>query len=86
MRKKEKDWTENPRTHRSNSSPMFNFLEDKITELINDSAFDLVRGEEGHRTVARLILAHLAHKFGMKPSLSLKGMEAAGGIRHELLR
>ena len=75
----DKNWTVDPKTHRYNSSSIFNFLEEKITEIINESAFDLVSGENGHRSVAGLILANLAHKYGMKPSFSLEEMKKAEG-------
>lgn len=59
------DWTVDPASGRSNSSDEFEGLCRAVERLIRDSAHDLISGDAG--TVARLIMAQLAHKHGLGP-------------------
>lgn len=61
----EVDWTVDPETKRSNSSPEFTNLVSEISRLIKDSAHGLLNGQV--EKAARLILAQLAHKHGLAP-------------------
>lgn len=61
----EHDWTVDPATRRSNSSPRFRELVDAVAALIRNSAHDIVRGRL--ESVAGLIVAQLAHKHGLAP-------------------
>lgn len=61
-----RDWTIDPNSHRSNSHPLFVYLVQQIECLIRTSAHDLIAGRTD--TVAGLILAHLAHKYGLVPT------------------
>lgn len=60
------DWTVDPRTGRSNSSPEFERLCFEVERLIRASAFDLIGGRADQ--VARLIMARLAHEHGLRPA------------------
>lgn len=62
------DWTRNS-DGRSNSSNRFLFLVSEVERLIRNSAHDIVGGHI--ESVARLIMAQLAHKHGMRPSEEL---------------
>lgn len=64
--KTERDWTVDPETGRSNSSSEFNHMVFVVGEMIRDSAHSLLRGDT--ETVARSIMATLAHKYGLTPS------------------
>jgi len=59
------DWTVDPQTNRSNSSPEFYALQVAIAEIILNGAHDLLAGHT--ETVAGIILARLAHKHGLRP-------------------
>ena len=59
------DWTVDPTTGRSNSSPEFLRLVAEITNLINGEAANLMTGKA--EDTAILILAQLAHKHGLAP-------------------
>lgn len=59
------DWTINEATGRSNSSELFEKLIDAVDLLIQHSAHDLIKGNS--HTTAGLIMAHLAHKYGLRP-------------------
>lgn len=59
------DWTADPSTGRSNSSPLFLELRDEVGRLIRDDAYTLIRG--GATATAGVILAQLAHKHGFGP-------------------
>ena len=69
----ELDWTINLDTGKSNSSDEFIFLCNVIERLIRDDAYMLISGR-ADRT-AGLIMAQLAHKYGMIPSKSLKELQ-----------
>jgi hypothetical protein len=58
-------WDVDPQTGRSNSSPAFQLLKGHIGDVIQHSAFDLLR--HGPHYVAGLILAKLVHVEGMRP-------------------
>jgi len=68
MTQKEYDWTVDPITHRSNSSPFFHFMTERVNEIILNSARDIVNGRTKH--LAGLILAQLTHKYGFVPTRS----------------
>ena len=55
------DWTVDPVSHCSNSSPVFLELTRVITQLIRDEAYALIHGRTEH--AAGLILAQLAHRY-----------------------
>lgn len=57
------DWTANDGS--ANSSPIFLALSLEIERVIRSSAHDLIAGDAD--TVARVILANMAHKHGMVP-------------------
>ena len=59
------DWTIDPQSHRSNSSPEFMRLVEHVDRLIRNSAFDLIGGRT--LSVAGLIMAQLAHVHGLAP-------------------
>lgn len=65
------NWTEGD-DYRSNTSAVFKALADEVERLIRSSARDLISGDAGG--VARLIMAHLAHRHGMVPGF-LKRMD-----------
>lgn len=60
------DWTIDPETRRSNSSPRFRALADHVELIIRDSAHDLIGGRTDR--VAGLVMAQLAHKHGVLPA------------------
>ncbi len=64
-----RDWTVDPATGRSNSSPKFQELTAAVTRLIKDDAASLLNGRADN--TAGLILAQLAHvhHFGPCPAL-----------------
>ena len=62
------DWTVNPITHRSNSSPFFHFMTVEVNRMIVNSARDIVQGQT--MNLAGFILAQLTHKYGFIPSKS----------------
>ena len=62
---KRRDWTMNTVTGRSNSSAEFEAIAGVVESLIVSSAHDLIAGNS--YGVARLIVAQLAHKYGMAP-------------------
>ena len=64
-RMSELDWTISPVDGKSNSSPAFEELVITVEELIRHSAHSLLAGRAD--TVARLIVAQLAHVHHMKP-------------------
>lgn len=67
LRKETADnWTIDPETNRSNSSPLFIDLERIIEQIIRGSAYHLISGRAD--MVAGLIMAQLAHKYGLRPS------------------
>lgn len=59
------DWTVDPETGRSNSSPEFEELSEFVGEIIRDSAHSLILG--GYAGVGRLIMAQLAHRKNVGP-------------------
>ena len=59
------DWTEDPDSHRSNSSPEFNRLVAVVARILRNSSHDLISGNT--HGVAVLIMAQLAHKEGLPP-------------------
>lgn len=62
------DWTIDPKSHHTNSSPEFDQLCKEVERLIRDSAHSLINGQVG--SVAGLIMAQLAHVHGMAPQSS----------------
>lgn len=72
---RERDWTVDPGTGRSNSSAEYLALVGHLGRLIRDSAFDLIGGRADR--VAHLIVAQLAHEHGMVPASELEAAEAA---------
>ena len=60
------DWTKDPETHRSNSSPEFRRLVLEVANLIRSEAHSLINGQV--EQVAGVIVAHLAHKHGLAPT------------------
>lgn len=61
----EVDWTVDPGTHRSNSSPEFQQLASEVAGVIKAEACSLLDGRV--EDVARLIMTRLAHKHGLAP-------------------
>lgn len=61
-----RDWTVDPLTGRSNSSPEFEHLVGEVTRLIRDEAHALLSGRAD--MTAALILAQLAHVHGLAPA------------------
>ena len=61
----EVDWTVDPETHRSNSSPEFRQLVSEVARLIKAEAHSLLNGHV--ESAAGLIMAQLAHKYGLAP-------------------
>ncbi len=61
----EVDWTVDPETRRSNSSPEFRQLVSEVTRLIKSEAHSLLNGQV--ESVAQLIIVQLAHKHGLAP-------------------
>lgn len=59
------DWT--ALDGRSNSSPLFTQLVAEVRDNIVNGAFDIVQGHT--ETVARVIVARLAHRYGLRPKL-----------------
>ena len=66
-----KDWTVDPETHRTNSSPRFEELVEAVGRLLDDEVYSLAQGREGRRRTAGLIMAQLAHVHGLVPSWGL---------------
>ncbi len=60
-----KDWTTNPATQKSNSSDKFEELVGAVEILIFNSSHQLIRGQAN--SVARLIMAQLAHVHNLEP-------------------
>lgn len=60
------DWTVDPNTGSSNSSPAYENLVAAVSELLRNSAHDLKSGNT--ESVAILIMAQLAHVHGMAPA------------------
>lgn len=67
------NWTVNLRTGRSNSSDEFEFLCKVVERLIRDNAHMLISGHA--ENTAGLIMAQLAHKYGIVPTKSLEEMQ-----------
>jgi len=65
MTKAETNWTVDPETRRSNSSPAFERTAAEVERIIRYSGPDLNAGR--HETVALLIAAQLAHVVGLEP-------------------
>ena len=59
------DWTVDPVTKRSNTSPRFEELVSEVERLIKDEARSLIGGNVS--SVARLIMAQLAHVHHLSP-------------------
>jgi len=59
------DWTADPQTGRSNSSPLFLELVTEVERIIRSGADTIVSGRAD--TTARVIVAQLAHVHGMRP-------------------
>jgi short subunit dehydrogenase-like uncharacterized protein len=70
-----KDWTVDDETGRSNSSLEYVYLQRVVCQLIKDSAFMLINGNVDR--VARLIVARLAHVYGLEPTKTLQEMREA---------
>ena len=61
------DWTVNPETGRTNSSSRFEHLVEEIARMMRS-----VHVGDDPRSVARLIVAQLAHVHGMVPGETAK--------------
>lgn len=61
------DWTVDPKTGRSNSSPLFVELTTKVADIIRNGAHSLLAGQV--ELVAGGIVAQLAHVYGLTPIL-----------------
>jgi hypothetical protein len=61
----EVDWTVDPETHCSNSSPEFQRLVFEVARLIKGEAHNLLSGQV--ESTAGLIMAQLARKHGLAP-------------------
>jgi ABC-type phosphate transport system ATPase subunit len=61
------DWTVDHQSGRANSSEAYIELVEAVADLLDNSASQLMSGQPGRRSVARLIVSHLAHKHGMVP-------------------
>ena len=59
------DWTRDPASGRSNSSVEFERLTEAVGQIIRNAAHDLIAGRSD--MVAGLILAQLAHNYGLRP-------------------
>lgn len=59
------DWTVDPATGRSNSSPKYLELVDAVAGIIRNNAFDIVGGDL--KTAAGVIMAKLVHEYHMAP-------------------
>jgi hypothetical protein len=59
------DWTIDPKTGASNSSLAFTALCAEVEQLIRGDAHMLIAGNAG--MTARLIMAKLAHEYGLEP-------------------
>lgn len=68
-------WDFDPASGRSNSSAEFNFLVTEVSRMIRDSAHSLISGNTD--SVSRLILARMAHIYGLVPTKSIEEMQAA---------
>ncbi len=66
-----RDWTIDTRTGRTNSSEEFRLLVEKVASIIQNSGFDLLRGDA--TKVAGVIMAQLAHKYGLRPVREERG-------------
>lgn len=64
-RQMRQDWTKDPMTQRSNSSPKFLELVDRVARIIRGDAAALLNGRA--EETARLILAKIAHEHGLRP-------------------
>ena len=67
------DWTCDARGH-ANSSSVFTNLTFAIDRVIQDGASDLISGRS--RQVATMILAQLAHKYGMSTNMTAEQVQA----------
>jgi len=86
----EVDWTVDPETGCSNTSPEFRQLVSEVARLIKAEARGLLSGQV--ESVAGLIMARLAHKHGLAPRRAdvqsvesdregvLRGVFAWGGV------
>lgn len=63
---KRRDWTTDPKTGISNSSPLFEQLCDEVARLIRSDAHCLLAGNT--KSTGRLIMAQLAHVYGLGPA------------------
>ena len=64
-RRRKPHWTDNPKTGRSNDSPLFEELVVDVESIIRRDAHTLING--GANSTARLIVAQLAHRHGLAP-------------------
>jgi hypothetical protein len=69
------DWT--AKDGRSNSSELYNFLSAEVGQLIRDSAADLIAGR--CELVGGLIMARLAHQYGLVPPLDSETIRTISG-------
>lgn len=72
----EEDWTFNRATGHTNSSSLYLEMAAIVEDIIRQSAHALIAGRAG--SVARHILAHLAHKHGFRPK-PIASQPAASG-------
>ena len=69
------DWTIDPATNRSNSSSVFEALCQEVERLIRSAAHQLIAGRAD--VTAGLIMAQLAHKWGLVPRELIESEAAA---------
>lgn len=60
------DWTVDPKSGRSNSSPLYEMLVSEMACIIRDDARSLLNGNA--ESTARLILSRLAHCHKLRPA------------------
>ncbi len=68
-------WDSDTVSGRSNSSAEFNYLVTQISSLIRSSARSLMSGDTD--SASRIILARLAHVYGIVITKSIEDMQAA---------
>jgi hypothetical protein len=59
------DWTVHKVTHRSNSAPLFSALCREVERIIRGAAHSLIAGRAD--AAAGLVMAQLAHRYGLVP-------------------
>lgn len=78
-----RNWTVDPETNRSNSSPEFQALVEAVERLIRGEAHSLIAGRADQ--AAQLLMAQLAHVHGLVPGAQLAKQSAALKLAEEAL-